>query len=113
MAVTGSDRKAAILAFKERKTVAGLFAVRCGASGQLWVGTTPNLETVQNQLWFTLRHGNHPARTLQDAWREHGGTSFTFEQLERLEGEDTQFFRAARLRDRATHWRAQLNALPL
>jgi hypothetical protein len=108
-----SEKKAAAASFKERKTVAGLFAVRCAASGQLWVGTTPNLETVQNQLWFTLRHGNHPARTLQDAWRTHGGASFTFEQLERLEGEDTQFFRAARLRDRATHWRTELGGLPL
>ena len=50
-----SDRKAAIAAYKERKTIAGIFVIRCKASPQAWVGQTPNLEKVQNRIWFTLR----------------------------------------------------------
>ena len=33
-----TDRKAAIAAYKERKTIAGVFVVRCAASGEAWVG---------------------------------------------------------------------------
>ncbi len=50
-----SDRKAAIAAYKERKTVAGIFVIRSKASAQQWVGAAPNLEKIQNRIWFTLR----------------------------------------------------------
>jgi hypothetical protein len=38
-----TDRKAAIAAYKERKTVAGIYVIRCAASGGAWVGQAPNL----------------------------------------------------------------------
>jgi hypothetical protein len=66
-----SDRKAAIAAYKERKTFAGVFAIRCKASPQAWVGQTPNLEKIQNRIWFTLRQGSHTCRTcrrMDRAW---------------------------------------------
>jgi hypothetical protein len=107
------DRKAAVAAYKERKSVAGIFAIRCAAVPQVWIGKCPNIDTIQNQIWFTLRHGSHPARGLQDAWRAHGSAAFTFEALERLDGDDTDFVRAVRLRDRATYWRATLGGLPM
>ena len=44
------DRKAATLAYKERKAVAGIYAVRCRASGQAWVGQTADLEKIENRL---------------------------------------------------------------
>ncbi|MET4040164.1 hypothetical protein ABIC03_001849 [Bradyrhizobium sp. RT6a] len=44
------DRKAAIAAHKERKTVAGVYVVRCAASGEAWVGQAPNLDTIQNRI---------------------------------------------------------------
>ena len=52
-----SDRKAAIAAYKERKTVAGIFVIRSQASAERWVGAAPNLEKIQNRIWFTLRQG--------------------------------------------------------
>ena len=73
-----SDRKAAIAAYKERKTFAGVFVIRCKASTQAWVGQTPNLEKIQNRIWFTLRQGSHTCRTLQAAWTAHGPDSLTF-----------------------------------
>jgi hypothetical protein len=75
------DRKAAIAAYKERKSLAGIYAVRCGASGQVWVGQTLDLDKIQNRIWFTLRLGSNSNRDLQSAWTAHGADAFTFEPL--------------------------------
>lgn len=107
------DRKAAIAAYKERKVVAGIYAVRCTASGRVWVGRATNLDTVQTRLWFTLRFGNSPHRELQRAWNEHGAGSFTFEAVERLAEEDLACVRDALLQERALHWRTALGAQPI
>ena len=66
------DKKAAIAAYKERKTVAGIYLVRSKASAETWVGQAPNLEKIQNRIWFTLRQGSHQCRSLQAAWAAHG-----------------------------------------
>ncbi len=105
-----SDRKAAIAAYKERKTVAGIFAIRCKASSHVWVGQTPNLDKIQNRIWFTLRQGSHTCRTLQAAWTTHGPDSLTFEECERLDEEETAYIRDALLKERTLHWRKELGA---
>jgi hypothetical protein len=105
-----SARKAAIAAYKERKPVAGIFAIRCPATAEVWVGKTPDLEKIQNRIWFTLRQGGHPCRSLQAAWTAHGPDSFAFEACERLEEEETPYIRDARLKERALHWRTELGA---
>ena len=109
--MTTGDRKAAVAAYKERKTVSGIYAVRCSASGQVWVGAAPNLDTIQNRIWFSLRHGHNSFRTLQAAWAEHGADAFTFQELERLDEEAIAYRRADRLKERAAYWRETLNAL--
>jgi hypothetical protein len=77
------DRKAAIAAFKKRKTAAGVFAVRCAASGQTWVGQTLNLDTVQNRIWFSLRVGGNANPDLKSAWVAHGAGAFSSSRLKR------------------------------
>lgn len=104
------DKKAAVSAYKERKSVAGIYVVRCVPSGQLWVGQAPNVDTVQNRLWFSLRSGGDPHRDVQRAWTTHGPDSFTFETLERLEDEDLPYVRQAQLKARLVHWRTMLEA---
>lgn len=106
----GNDRKAAIAAYKEQKVAAGIYAVRCTASGACWVGRAPNLSTIQNRIWFSLNQGSNPHRALQAAWREHGQHAFTFEVLEQLEEEETTYVRDRLLKDRLEHWTAQLKA---
>jgi hypothetical protein len=106
----GNDRKAAIAAYKERKSPVGLYAVRCVASGEVWVGQAPNLDTIGNRLWFTLRLGSNPHRGLQNSWRNHGAESFTFEVLERLADEESPYIRSAVLKERAAYWRSALGA---
>ncbi len=72
------DRKAALAAYKEMKVEAGVFAVKCLPTGQVWLGSAPNLEKIQNRIWFSLRQGNHTCRSLQAAWTAHGPDSLTF-----------------------------------
>jgi len=105
-----TDRKAAIAAYKERKTVAAIFVIRSEASAQQWVGAAPNLETIQNRIWFTLRQGSHTCRGLQAAWTAQGPDNLSFAECERLEEEATPYIRDALLKERMRYWRAQLGA---
>ncbi|MCK1390732.1 GIY-YIG nuclease family protein [Bradyrhizobium sp. 1] len=106
----GIDRKAATAAYKERKTIAGIYVVRCTASGEAWVGQAPNLETIQNRIWFSLRQGSHTCHSLQAAWTTHGEAGLTFGECERLEDEKTAYVRNALLKERVLHWRTELKA---
>ncbi len=102
------DRKAAIAAYKKRKSTAGIFAVRCAATGQAWVGQTLNLDTVQNRIWFSLRTGGHSNRELQSAWSTQGAENFGFEALERMSEEELPYLRDTLLKERFLHWRSLL-----
>jgi hypothetical protein len=102
-------RKAAIAAYKERKSSSGIFAIRCAATGQVWVGQTLSPDSIQNRLWFTLRQGSHGNRALQAAWSASSG-GLSFELLERLEEEESAYVRDALLKERAGHWRSSLKA---
>ena len=105
-----SSRKAAIAAYKERKTIAGIYLIRCKASPETWVGQAPNLEKIQNRIWFSLRQGSHTCESLQAAWTTHGPDSLTLEECERLEEEETAYIRNALLKERMLNWRTQLGA---
>ncbi len=107
------DKRAAKAAYREHKSVAGIYAVRCAATGQVWVGHTPTLDTVQNRLWFALRLGNHPDAALQAARRAQGGAGFSFEELERVKDDDLSYTGDGALKERAAAWRAKLGALDL
>lgn len=110
----GEQRRAAIAAYKEQKVVAGVYVVRCTASGDAWVGEWANIDTIQNRLWFTLRQGSHLNRDLLRLWQEHGEEAFRFEVLERLSENDDAFFTPnAFLKERGAHWRLTLNAKPI
>lgn len=103
------ERRAAVARYKERKTVAGIYAVLCQATGQHWAGHAPDLSTIRNRLWFTLRHGSSPHHSLQAAWDAHGAESFAFEEVERLE-EAVPNLRGRMLQERLRHWCAASGA---
>ncbi len=73
--------------FKERKVPRGIFAVRCAASGEAWVGSSPNLDAAKNSLWFQLRAGRYRNTALQQAWARHGEEAFSLDVLEKFEDE--------------------------
>lgn len=104
-------RRQAARDFKERKSTAGVYAVRCAPTGEVWVAGSRNIEAQQNSLWFGLRAGGHPNKTLQAAWAVHGAEAFGFEVLERIEGEElTPPGLADLVKARELHWRTTLGA---
>ncbi len=107
----GIDRKAAIVAYKERTTPAGIYAVRCAATGQVWAGASRHLDTHRNGLWFALRMGSSPNRALQAAWTAHGEAAFAFEVVEQLPPETAPYLLQAELKERLAACRARLDAL--
>jgi hypothetical protein len=104
------DRKAATAAYKERKPAPGIFAIRCAATNAVWVGRAPNLDTIANRIWFTLRHGSHNNRALQAAWSAHGADAFVFEPLEALPDEEHAPTRERQLKTQLAYWAAELGA---
>jgi hypothetical protein len=110
LAVREDEKRAARAAYKERKSASGVYAVRCAASGEVWVGQTRDLDKVWNRIVFTLRGGASPHRALQAAWNARGEAAFAFEALERLEEEALDFARQSALNGRTAHWRAALAA---
>jgi hypothetical protein len=105
------NRRQAVRDYKERKVDIGIFAVRCAATGEAWVGASRDLAQQQNRIWFGLKTGGHPNRALQAAWTEHGEAAFAFEVLERASADDlSDYERGNLLKDRDAHWRAALPA---
>lgn len=106
-----NGRKALVRDYRDRKVEAGIYAVRCAASGEAWVGGTPDLATRQNGLWFALRHGSHSEKTLQAAWTAHGEATFTFEPLEVLDDETLgPLGKSSLLKERRAAWIETLGA---
>jgi hypothetical protein len=111
--VNREDRKAAIAAYKERKSANGVFAVICNATGEAWVGQSRHVDTHQNRLWFALRLGKGPQAALQAAWIRHGEAEFRFEELDRLREDFPQISLADELKKRQSLWRDRLRAAAL
>ena len=103
-------RKAAIAAYRERKVEAGIYAVRCTATGAAWVGRAADLDKIRNRVWFSLGHGSHVSRRLQAAWNAHGAEAFSFEALERVDPDEPPYVRDAQLSDALARWRESLGA---
>ena len=104
------DRKAALAAYKERRVPSGIFAVRCAASGQLWLGRAADLASIRNRLWFALGLGNFHRPAMQAAWNEHGESCFSFEVVERLDTESGEPVDDIDLKRSLAHWRDAMGA---
>ncbi len=109
-AMERSERKAAVSAYKERKAIAGVYAVRCAATDEQWVGTAPDLSTIWTRRAFALRQGAETNKALQSAWNLHGPESFAFRILEEIDLEQLTYGRERALKERVEHWRQVLGA---
>jgi len=107
------DRKEAIRKFKEHQPPRGVFAVRSTATGEAWVGSFTNLESMRNRLWFSLRLGMHRDTSLQEAWNAQGEQAFAYEILEKFDDDLCAIELNDRLKERKRHWAAQLGARTL
>jgi len=106
------DRKAAIAAYKERKVAAGIYAIRCPATGEIWVGRAPDLDSIWCRLSFELGAGSRRTPGLQAAWNAHGTEGLSFEVLEKVD-EEIDYVRDRLLKSRLDHWVAALGATPV
>jgi hypothetical protein len=98
-------------AYAERERVQGVFAVRCTASGEVWVSSSRNLDTQQNGVWFMLRTGGHPNKAVQAAWNTHGEAAFAYEIVEALSSDSlTSMGLRDLMKTRERHWRDALGA---
>ncbi len=66
----------------------GIFQIRNTINGKVLIGRTLNIEGILNRHRFGLRQGNHPIRSLQSDWLEHGAENFAFEVLDVLAHSD-------------------------
>ena len=105
-------RRDTVQAWKEgRKPRAGIFRVSCASAGKVWLGVSRNLDSQQNSIWFSLRHGGLPNREMQAAWKVHGEDAFAFDEVEAVDVEELSAYLVnQRLQERLKHWCAELGA---
>jgi hypothetical protein len=99
------SKRAAAAAYKKRESIAGIYAVRCATTGETWIGHTPDVDSIGNRLWFTLRAGGHMNKALQAAWNRDGAAGFSLEPLEVVDADTLGFTADKVLRDKAHGWR--------
>jgi hypothetical protein len=107
------SRKESIRKFKEQKTLLGAYAVRCVATGNVWVGVSRNLDATKNGCWFTLRNGLHREKSLQEEWNAHGEPAFQYEKLDALDEDLHPLEVETELKAKKSEWVARLGATPL
>lgn len=104
------ERRAAIEKCKEQKAPAGIYAVRCGKTGETWVGSSRNLNATKNGVWFSLRIGAHRDKSLQNAWDLHGEPAFSYDVLEKLDDDLSPLAVPDLLKAQKQHWLNTLSA---
>lgn len=107
------SRKDSIRKFKEQKPLVGAYAVRCVATGHVWVGVSRNLDATKNGCWFMLRSGAHQEKSLQAEWNAQGEQAFAYEILDSLNEDVHPMNVVALLKEKKSVWVAQLGASPL
>ncbi|MGA7304595.1 MAG: GIY-YIG nuclease family protein [Rhodothermales bacterium] len=106
-----SKRKAELRqAYKEAVPRSGVLKIHSAATGQTWIDTAANVDAIKNRIWFTLRMGNHPNKSLQQAWNESGPDAMLYEVIEVFK-EDVSGYELERLmKERKQHWMDALQA---
>jgi hypothetical protein len=87
----------------------GLYAIRELATGRVRVGASRNVLGTINRIGFELRHGSHPDKDLQAAWRRDGPEGFSMEVLALVkERSEPGFDYAAELKELEALYREEL-----
>ena len=107
---SNAERKEAIRKFKEIKPLRGTFAVKCTATGRVWVGSSRNLEATKNGAWFGLSIGSHQNKSMQAEWNAHGEAAFEYQILETLKDDTHPLALSDLLKEMKKHWIVQLGA---
>ena len=108
--MNSEQRRAAVHDYKERKAEAGIYALRCTPTGEVWVGRAGDVDAARNRLLFAVRLASTPHRALAAAARAYGEAGFAYEVLERLEEALTPAMQTLALKQRLKHWAEALGA---
>ena len=104
------DRRQAKQDYKMKKALRGVYAVRCTATGSVWIGSFGDLHSIQSSIWFQLRGGLHFNKPMQAEWNQHGEASFVFGILETFEDDLLPISLKDVSKDRQSHWQQELSA---
>ena len=110
--MSSTRKRDLIREYKEREKRAGIFALRCAATGEVWVAASRDLGKQENGIRFQLKMGSHMNKALQAAWNANGEDAFAFEVLEEIK-DDNALLIPSLLKDRLAHWLAALGARKL
>lgn len=107
--VDKARREELLREYQERPPQYGVFAVRNAKTGEVWVGTSKNIDVQQNGLWVRLKGKMLVNKDVQASWNKHSEASFSYSILERITEQDPHIIERL-MPERAAAWRAQLGA---
>lgn len=109
MNLSPESRRAISRQYKETARPAGVFVIRNGLTGRIYVAGSLDVEGAMNRARFELNLHSHRNKALGRDWIAHGADRFTFEVIDRVkESEDPTFDRAAELEKLLALWREEL-----
>lgn len=103
-------RRAAMANYRLVQPPAGIYTLRFTDSDMVWVGAARDLTKIENRHRFELRIGSHRCSPLQQAWLAFGEDKFAFNPIETLDPDTPEISRERILKERRTHWAAELGA---
>ncbi|MEI6767033.1 MAG: GIY-YIG nuclease family protein [Bacteroidota bacterium] len=74
--------------YKQMKFKMGVFQIKNGANGKVFIGHSTDLTAIWHAQKLQLNNGMHANSELQNDWREFGADNFVYEILEELKQED-------------------------
>lgn len=84
------SKKEMSAAYKEKKKIGGIYAVRNTATGRALLGAAPDMDGFRNRFAFSQATGGCVQPKLDDDWKKYGASAFVLEVLETLEKKETQ-----------------------
>lgn len=82
------QKKALQAQYKNMHHEMGVVSFQCIATGDAFLAASKNTKSTPNSTQFQLEAGNHPNKTLQALWKEHGAAGFVCTVLEVLDYDD-------------------------
>ena len=77
-------------AYKEKKKIGGIYAVRNSVTGKALLGAAPDMAGFRNRFSFSQATDSCVHPKLEADWKKFGGTAFVLEVLETLEKKNDQ-----------------------
>ena len=110
--LSAATRRALLRQYKESRRPAGVFVIRNGANGRVFMDASLDIDGLMNRHRFTLELGSHRNRLLQQDWRAHGAAGFDFEVIDRLRyrEDDPRFDAASELAALLALWREEYDS---